>query len=336
MSGKQALPSSYIHMVIKALVGKNLTLEALLEGTGLSAEDIAVVESIQLAQLRNILCNARRVTGNDAIGLALGALLHPSTHGSIGWATINSPTLGDATDVLERYVTVQIPFYACSSHVSAGEFVIRVEFIGDLGDVRTVLVECALLLLQNMVEYIVGREVVESRISVDYPTPDYAREYGGYLHCPVDFDCSHIEYRLPLALRSVTNSTANSAMYDLARDQCRAASNKLRRTENLATTVHDMLEQHLEQQLTLGQVAHRLNQSPRTVIRNLRQAGTTFQTIRDEVYSGRAALYMRNSDVSVNGVSELLGFSDPANFRRAFKRWFRLTPREFRKRYSGH
>ena len=320
-------------MVIKALVGENLTLEDLLEGSHLSVEDMAVVESIEPQQLQNILNNALRITGNDALGLLLGALLHPSTHGSIGWATINSPTLGDAINVLERYLTMQIPFYSCSSRVSNDLFIIRIEFIGDYGNVRTLLVECALLLLQNLVEYMVGREVSEGVISVDYPAPDYASEYAKYLHCPVEFGRRFIEYRLPPALRSETNSTANSAMYELALDQCRAASNKLRSTTDLAVTVHNILEQNLEQQLTLEQVAHRLNQSSRSVIRKLGQSNTTFRAIRDEVYAERAALYMRNSDVSVNGVSELLGFSDPANFRRTFKRWFAVTPQEYRQKY---
>jgi AraC-like DNA-binding protein len=335
MSSEQALPASYIHMVIKALVGENLTLERLLDGTGLSKGDIAVVESIPLAQLLRILSNARRFTGSDALGLVLGALLHPSTHGSLGWATINSPTLGDAVDLLDRYLTVQIPFYGCSSHVSGSEFVIRIEILSDLGDSHALLVECAFLLLQNMAEYMAGHEVADGRVCVDYPAPAYAKRYGEYLHCPVDFGAESIEYRLPVALRSVANSTANGAMYELALDQCLAASNKLRRTESLAATVEDLLEQHLEQQLTLEQVAHRLNQSPRTVIRKLRQSGSTFQSIRDEVYSSRASLYMRNSDVSVNGVSELLGFSGPANFRRTFKRWFGQTPSAYRETHSG-
>jgi len=334
MSNEQALPSSYIRMVIKALVGENLTLEEFLEGTGVSCEDIAVIESIPLVQLLRILDNARRVTGNRALGLLLGVLLHPSTHGSIGWATINSPTLGDAIDVLDRYGTDQIPFYGCSSFVSDSEFVIRVEMIGDLGDSHALLVECALLLLQNMTEYVVGREVADGRICADYSAPAYAELYSDYLHSPIEFGRDYIEYRLPLALRNVANSTANAAMYELALDQCRAASNKLRRTENLATTVADLLDKHLDQQLTLEQVAHRLNHSSRTVMRKLRQSGTRFQTIRDEVYSRKAAQYMLESDVSVNGVSELLGYTDPANFRRSFKRWFKLKPQEYREKYN--
>ncbi len=335
MSSEQALPSSYIHMVIRTLVGESLTLEELLDGTGLNSADIVVVESIPLAQLLRILSNARELTGNDALGLILGALLHPSTHGSIGWATINSPTLGDAVDVLDRYLSVQIPFYACSSHVSGSEYVIRVDVTSDLADSHALLVECALLLLQNLAEYIAGREVTDGWICVDYRAPAHSGQYSDYLHCPVEFGTDCIEYRLPLGLRCATNSTANDAMYELAMDQCRAASNRLRRTENLSITIQDLLEQNLGQQLTLEQVAHRLNQSPRTLIRKLRQSGTRFQKIKDEVYSGRAALYMRSSDVSVNGVSDLLGFSGPANFRRTFKRWFGQTPSEYREMHGG-
>jgi AraC-like DNA-binding protein len=333
MSSEQVLPPSYTHMIIKELVGENLSLDELLEGTAVSRKNITEIESVPPVQFLRILANARRVTGSESLGLSLGVLLHPSTHGPIGWATINSPTLGDAVEVLDRYGTDQIPFYSCTSYVSDNEFVIHIDILWDLGGSHRLLVECALLILQNVAEYMVGHEVVDGRFFTDYPAPAYADQYKDYLHSPVEFGRESIEYRLPLALRNVANSTANSAMYELALDQCRAASNKLRRTENLAATVGDLLEKHLDQQLTLEQVAHRLNHSPRTVIRKLRLLDTTFKKIRDEIYSSKASDYMLESDISVNGVSELLGFTDPANFRRSFKRWFGVKPQEYREKY---
>jgi len=65
-------------------VGEDLSLKELLENTEVNEEDISVVESIPLAQLLQILDNARRVTCNDGLGLLLGVLLHPSTYGPIG------------------------------------------------------------------------------------------------------------------------------------------------------------------------------------------------------------------------------------------------------------
>jgi len=66
------------------------------------------------------------------------------------------------------------------------------------------------------------------------------------------------------------------------------------------------------------------------VIRKLRQSETTFQKIRDEIYANKSAQHVLDSDVSANGVSELLGFTEPANFRRSFKRWFKMKPQEYR------
>lgn len=43
----------------------------------------------------------------------------------------------------------------------------------------------------------------------------HSGQYSDYLHCPVEFGDECIEYRMPLALRSVTNATANVAMYGL-------------------------------------------------------------------------------------------------------------------------
>jgi len=73
------------------------------------------------------------------------------------------------------------------------EFIIRVKIIGDLGDSHRTLVECALLLLQNMAEYMAGHEVSNGRITTDYSTPPYAHRYVEYLHSAVEFDFKQIE-----------------------------------------------------------------------------------------------------------------------------------------------
>jgi AraC-like DNA-binding protein len=71
--------------------------------------------------------------------------------------------------------------------------------------------------------------------------------------------------------------------------------------------------------------------SPRTLIRRLKKWGTSFQAISDRLYAQTAADYMNRTDISVNGVAQLLGYKDPANFRRSFMRWFQMTPASYRK-----
>jgi len=74
--------------------------------------------------------------------------------------------------------------------------------------------------------------------------------------------------------------------------------------------------------------------SPRTLIRRLKKRGTSFQPTSDRLYAQTAADYLNRNDISVNGVAQLLGYKDLANFRRSFKRWFRMTPASYREQHG--
>jgi len=44
---------------------------------------------------------------------------------------------------------------------------------------------------------------------------------------------------------------------------------------------------------------------------------------------------VRQSDLSINEITYLLGFSEPSNFTRTFKRWTGSTPSAFREAALG-
>jgi AraC-like DNA-binding protein len=43
-----------------------------------------------------------------------------------------------------------------------------------------------------------------------------------------------------------------------------------------------------------------------------------------------AIKYLRDTDLTIDDMADVLGFSDAANFRRAFQRWTKRSPVEFR------
>ena len=74
--------------------------------------------------------------------------------------------------------------------------------------------------------------------------------------------------------------------------------------------------------------------SKRTLARRLRAEGTGFRQIRDEIISQQATGYLRDSHMSVEAIAALLNYHDSANFRRAFKRWFQVSPDQYRQRFN--
>ncbi len=77
-------------------------------------------------------------------------------------------------------------------------------------------------------------------------------------------------------------------------------------------------------------VAQRLAMTVRTMHRRLDDAGTSFRQIRDELLRERAEALLRERRVPIAEVSYLLGYGEPSNFHRAFRRWTGLTPARWR------
>jgi AraC-like DNA-binding protein len=96
------------------------------------------------------------------------------------------------------------------------------------------------------------------------------------------------------------------------------------------------VERQLEPLLAAGhvridQVARALGMSRQTLYRRLKAEGATFEQVLDGLRRRLALRLVREQGLSVKETAYRLGFSDPAAFSRAFKRWTGRSPREMRR-----
>ncbi len=63
-----------------------------------------------------------------------------------------------------------------------------------------------------------------------------------------------------------------------------------------------------------------------TAKRRLAAAGVSYQQVVDGARQEAADRYLSNSKLSIGEIAYLLGYSEPAGFHRAFKRWRGITP----------
>jgi AraC-like DNA-binding protein len=80
-------------------------------------------------------------------------------------------------------------------------------------------------------------------------------------------------------------------------------------------------------------VARRLGVSARTLQRRLAFAGQSYQELLDTVRRETAEKCIASSVLPVSEVAYLVGYSEPAAFHRAFKRWTGVTPQAFREQH---
>jgi AraC-like DNA-binding protein len=98
-----------------------------------------------------------------------------------------------------------------------------------------------------------------------------------------------------------------------------------------------MVERHVEPLLAAGSVriedvARELGFSRQTLYRRLKAEGLTFEQLLDGLRQRLALRFIRDEGLPVKDAAYRLGFSDPAAFSRAFKRWTGSSPSDLRGR----
>ena len=78
-------------------------------------------------------------------------------------------------------------------------------------------------------------------------------------------------------------------------------------------------------------MARALYMSSRKLQRQLQRAGTTFNTLLNEIRQDLTQKYLREEDNSMTEIAFLLGFSESGAFSRVFKRWMGVSPTKYRK-----
>ena len=74
-----------------------------------------------------------------------------------------------------------------------------------------------------------------------------------------------------------------------------------------------------------------LDTSERSLFRVLADKGISYQMLVDEVRFDTAKKLLQEQELPLDEIASCLGFTDPANFSRMFRRIGGLSPREFRK-----
>jgi AraC-like DNA-binding protein len=99
-------------------------------------------------------------------------------------------------------------------------------------------------------------------------------------------------------------------------------------TNRVRRLVHDGLESG---RTSAEEIARQLGLTRRTLTRRLDDEGTTFTILANQVRVDLSRHYLALGDLSVEEIAGLVGFSEPAAFYRAFKRWSGLTPSRYRR-----
>jgi AraC-like DNA-binding protein len=136
------------------------------------------------------------------------------------------------------------------------------------------------------------------------------------------FDAAQLDWPLRMSDR---------ASLRLAQDQCERALGALEHDGSIVARTRSLVARKEGGARSVEEVAALMHVSPRTLKRHLAAHGVTYSSLAESELREKAILLLQTSDLSLEEVAERIGYSDVANFTRAFRRWTGRTPARYRR-----
>mgnify|MGYP001816717683 FL=1 len=336
--GRRLLNNFELRLMARMLVEEQgLTLAQILAGTGLPRR--LLTETAQLLTPEQELLLYTRIAHcnrDPGLGVRVGERIMLPNYGVLGSAMMAAYNLGEALDLLAEFA----PLVSWASHSQLstetfeGQLCTRLTIVPTATDPLTAALEIdsTFASLQVLFNELMAESVPFTVLDIARESaPDTLQQHHRLFSCPVR---SGRERNALLISQSVLNAPLPHPQpehRELLRDLCRQSTAALTEERGLVAAVRSRL-QGLEDGIpTLEQLAAQFNISARTLRRQLRAAGVSFQSLLDQSRYRDARRYLGSTELTVEAIGRRLGYADARSFRTAFRRWSGMTPAQFRK-----
>lgn len=273
---------------------------------------------------------AIRVTNDTYFGLHIGEFSEVDNWSILGFMMMNCRTLGEAFEKSGRYSAiignlihgrVQIGFRKIKMILMTPKYV---------PELPRHCFEAAFSGGVRLMRSLSGKPLSPLEVGFSYPLPESIDEYRRIFGCPVLFGRKHTYMTLDMSLAKVPVPLPNAAMLEHFENYAKEYLSELEGADKTTRMVTREILSRLDQKkVNIGSIAADLSMSVRTLQNRLKSEGTVFSELLDETRRRLAEKYLREN-FTVEDITYLLGFAETSVFRKAFKKWSGMTPKEFR------
>jgi len=293
--------------------------------------------SLALPNYCQVLEEASRQSGCDNFGLYYGQQFKPQALGLLGYIGLCSATVEQALINFAR----AFPLHQRNSLirlVDEGECY-RFDYQVRHGAIlcRRQDAELTLGMALNLVRHVLGPQWAPRAVHFEHPRPEHWHEHCKVFDAPVYFEQPFNSLVIPKRGLNRAMPQGDPILLLVMQDSLSQLSNLSGRGER---DLADDVREQIRQQLLMGEpvlelAAEQLGMSSWSLQRRLRDQGLTFSAMVDKVRCELATHYLRQHQLPISNLAPLLGYSEVSAFSRAFRRWFGVSPRQWRHESDG-
>lgn len=325
------IASHYVRTALAGAQRQGLDLEALLLQAGIGKEVLVEPKArIYPDKMANLL----RTLVNELQDEFLGHDIKPCPIGSFETLLqliVPCTTLKEALEMGTRfYGLLDHGIHISFEESATGGVLVAKEDPQSLNK-HHYLTELQLVLWHRLSCWLTGKRIPIRCSDFAYPRPEHADEYQFFFYGVNRFNQGRTQIHLDQQHLDMPIIRNRQELPKLMEEAPYVFLVKPNNTASINAQIRRILEMHNGMDLPdLEAVASKLNMSPTTLRRRLKNEETSFQAIKDQVRRDLAICFLSENKHSINEIALKVGFTEPSTFHRAFKKWTGITPGDYR------
>lgn len=333
------LSTSIIRVVqlLTAARAVGIAPEELCNQAGIDLELLhSVGNRVPLSAIYTILDQVAKQSGDDYFWLrAVRPELFPPENVYF-YTLFQARTLREGLIRAQRLYTVITDDFRLSHHINGDELSIRLSF--NLPDrcVNPHLLDWFVSSYFCLPQMFCGKDIFFHELRLRAPFSCRAGVYQEYFSFPVKSDQEFTEWALPCAILDLPNIAIpyNPCLDQILKQNEKFTAQPDNESDEFRRLLHSTLEKHMPSgDQSLEEISNRLSISARSLQRRLTDLGTSFTEELHKVRSKKAIDLLKKPKISISEIAYLLGFKSNRSLSIAFRKWYGITPTEYRQKF---
>jgi AraC-like DNA-binding protein len=283
-----------------------------------------------------VIRRAVELTGDERLGLKVGAAQHLTAWGLLGFALMADDTLRHAIGTGVRYQNLSGAMVVWSAGAGEGDdaFVLRADLPDPAMDpvVASFLIEEAFASVVTLSRLAVSPDFAPKVVEFSFPPPRPYDPFVALFGCPVRFDAPANRLVIDRAWARTRMPGRDPVSYASTLQMLDAQMASRRDQQDLLEVLEISVAQSLPVAPSFGEQARRHATSERTLRRRLAECGTTYEALVEGVRRERVEQLLLRPELTLRDIARRAGFSDERALRRAVRRWHGTSPVRLRER----
>ncbi|MGH1373321.1 MAG: AraC family transcriptional regulator [Cellvibrionaceae bacterium] len=330
-----ALTINYISFVFRSLVNDGYRPDELLKHTGLTESALKDPDfRCTIEQHKTFVLNAIALTQNPHLGLEIGNRFNPINIGLPASAAMSSDNLSTALKVLQQFFSLNFSILAFDYHEQGDQLMLRCQPALRVPEIEYFVVSSSLIVTENLLRLLLGREQVGEQAEFSMTEVSGWQAYQHSLGTSVRFNAPFNQLGIPKHYLTHPLASSDPVTHQNMMRLCEQQKAQSYYGDGLEAQVCKVIVENHYHGLSIEKVASELGLSERSLRRQLSQSDTSYKQILDDLRESKARELLAIVGLPISTIAYDLGFSDPSNFSRTFKRWTQRSPQEFRETLS--